>query len=64
MIAIALLFVLMLCDSFKSRQRLETEILVLRHQLNMLQQRAPRQLLQRRDARWASRDSRPSAKGY
>src|SRR5438874_185109 len=36
MIAIALLFVRMLCDCFKSRRRLETEILVLRHQLNML----------------------------
>ncbi|HMF02494.1 MAG TPA: hypothetical protein VKK06_21575 [Terriglobia bacterium] len=42
MIAIGLLFVRMLCDCFKSRRRLEAEILVLRHQLNVLQQRAPR----------------------
>ena len=34
----------MLCDGFKSRRRLEAEILVLRHQLNVLQQRAPRRL--------------------
>jgi hypothetical protein len=37
MIAIGLLFVRMLCDCFKSRPRLEAEILVLRHQLNVLQ---------------------------
>ena len=43
MIAIGLLFVRMLCDWFKPRQQLEAEILVLRHQLNVLQQRAPRQ---------------------
>ena len=42
MIAIGLLFVRMLCDYFKPRQQLEAEILVLRHQLNVLQQRAPR----------------------
>ena len=36
MIAIAFLFVRMLCDCFKSRRRLEAEILVLRHQLNVL----------------------------
>jgi len=42
MIAIGLLFVRMLCDCFKSRRRLEAENLVLRHQLNVLQQRAPR----------------------
>ncbi len=41
MIAIAFLFVCVLCDCFKSR-RLEAEILVLRDQLNVLQQRAPR----------------------
>jgi hypothetical protein len=41
MIAIAFLFVCMLCDCFKSRRRLEAEILVLRHQLNVLQQRVP-----------------------
>ena len=43
-IAIAFLFVRVLCDCFKSRRRLEAEILVLRHQLNVLQQRAPRRL--------------------
>jgi hypothetical protein len=31
MIAMAFLFVRVLCDCFKSRRRLETEILVLRH---------------------------------
>ena len=51
MIAIALLFVRALCDCFKSRRRLEAEILVLRHQLNVLQQRPPRRLL----LRWADR---------
>ena len=45
MIAIAVLFVRMLCDCFKPRQRLEAEILVLRHQLNVLQQKAPRRAL-------------------
>jgi hypothetical protein len=40
MIAIAFLFVGVLCYCFKSR-RLEFAILVLRHQLNVLQQRAP-----------------------
>jgi hypothetical protein len=44
MIATAFLFVRVLCDCFKSRRRLEAEILVLRHQLNVLQQRAPRRL--------------------
>src|ERR1700756_1408629 len=51
MIAIGLLFVRMLCDCFKPRQQLEAEILVLRHQLNVLQQRAPR----RPHLRWADR---------
>jgi transposase InsO family protein len=51
MIAIAFLFVRMLCDCFKPRRRLEAEILVLRHQLNVLQQRAPRRL----HLRWADR---------
>ena len=51
MIAIALLFVRWLCDCFKSRRRLEVEILVLRHQLNVLRARAPRRL----DLRWADR---------
>ena len=36
MVAIGLLFIRMLCDCFKPRQQLETEILVLRHQLNVL----------------------------
>ncbi len=51
MIAIGLLFVRMLCDCFKSRRQLEAEILVLRHQLNVLQQRVPRRL----HLRWADR---------
>jgi len=41
MFAIAFLFIRILCDCFKSRRRLEAEILVLRHQLNVLQLRAP-----------------------
>jgi hypothetical protein len=45
MIAIGLLFVRMLCDYFKPRQQLEAEILVLRHQLSVLQQRVPRRPL-------------------
>ena len=36
MIAIGLLFVCMLCDYFKSRPQLEAEIVILRHQLNLL----------------------------
>src|SRR6266849_4497548 len=44
MFAIAFLFVRVLCDCLKSRRRLEAEILMLRHQLNVLQQRAPRRL--------------------
>lgn len=44
MIAIAFLFVCVLCDCFKSRRRQEAEILLLRHQLNFLQQCAPRRL--------------------
>ena len=51
MIAIGLLFVRMLCDCFKSRRRLEAEILVLRHQLNVHRLRAPRRLY----LRWADR---------
>src|SRR5664279_1355010 len=39
MFAIAFLFVRVLCDCFKSRRRLEAEVLVLRHQLNVLQLR-------------------------
>jgi hypothetical protein len=41
MIASGLLFLRLLCDRFKPRQQLEAEILVLRHQRNILQQRAP-----------------------
>jgi hypothetical protein len=52
MIAIGLLFLRMLCDCFKPQQRLEAEILVLRHQLNVLQQRTPRRRLY---LRWADR---------
>jgi hypothetical protein len=44
MIAIALLFVRLLYDCFKLRRRLEAEILVLQHQLNVLYRRAPRRL--------------------
>jgi hypothetical protein len=42
MVAIGPLFIRMLCDRFKPRQQLETEILVLRHQLNVLRQLTPR----------------------
>jgi transposase InsO family protein len=35
----------MLCDRFKPPQRLDAEILVLRHQLNILQRRTPRRRL-------------------
>src|SRR6516162_5773565 len=52
MIAIALLLVRMLCDLFKPRPRLEAEILILRHQLNVLQQRTPRRRLH---LRWIDR---------
>jgi len=38
---LGLLFRRLLCDRFKPRQQLEAKILVLRHQLNILQQRAP-----------------------
>src|ERR1700731_3876883 len=51
MITIAFLFIRMLCDCFKPPRRLEAEILVLRHQLNVLQQRAPRRL----NLRWVDR---------
>src|SRR5258708_6428566 len=51
MIAIGLLLVRMLCDYFKPRQQLQAEILVLRHQLNVLRQRAPG----RPHLRWADR---------
>ena len=52
MLAIGLLFVRMLCDFFKPRPRLEAEILILRHQLNVLQQRTPRRRLH---LRWVDR---------
>jgi transposase InsO family protein len=52
MIAIAFLFVRMLRDCFKPDRRLEAEILVLRHQLNILQQHPPRRKLQ---LRWIDR---------
>ena len=42
MLAIGLLFVGTLCDWFRSRRRMQAEILILRHQLNVLQRRAPR----------------------
>src|ERR1700686_3160782 len=51
MIAIAFLFVRMVCDCFKSRRRLDAELLVLRHQLNVLRQRPPCRL----NLRWADR---------
>src|ERR1700745_2084278 len=51
MIAIGLLFVRMLCDCFRPRQQLAAGTLLLRHQLNILQQRAPR----RSHLRWADR---------
>jgi hypothetical protein len=51
MIANTVLIVRMLCDCFKSRRRLEAEILVLRHQLNVLQQRTPGRL----HLRWTDR---------
>jgi transposase InsO family protein len=50
MLAIGLLFVRMLCDCFKSRRRLEAEILILRHQLNILRRSA-----KRRGVRWLDR---------
>src|SRR5262252_6591174 len=52
MIAIGLLFVRMLCDFFKPRPRLEAEILILRHQLNVLQRPTPRRRLH---LRWIDR---------
>src|SRR5215831_7102478 len=52
MIAIAFLFVRMLCDCFKPRRWLEAEILILRHQLNVLQHHAPRRKL---ELRWIDR---------
>src|SRR2546427_6045983 len=52
MFAVGLLLVRMLCDLFKPRPRLEAEILVLRHQLNVLQQRMPRRRLH---LRWIDR---------
>ena len=51
MIAIWLLLVRMLCDCFRPRLQLEAEIVVLRHQLNILQRQAAR----RPHLRWADR---------
>jgi hypothetical protein len=51
MIAIGLLFVGMLCDCSKSRRRLEAEILILRHQLNILRRSAKRRGVRWLDAR-------------
>ena len=44
MIALGLLFLRLLYDRFKPRRQLEAEILALRHQVNVLRQRAPRRL--------------------
>jgi hypothetical protein len=52
MFAAGILLVRMLCDLFKPRPRLEAEILILRHQLNVLQQRTPRRRLH---LRWIDR---------
>jgi len=52
MFAVGFLLVRMLCDLFKPRPRLEAEILILRHQLNVLQQRMPRRRLH---LRWIDR---------
>jgi hypothetical protein len=41
-----------LCDCFKPRPRLKAEILILRHQLNVLQHRTPRRRLH---LRWIDR---------
>src|SRR5438445_11344174 len=51
MIASGLLLIRMRASCFKSRRQLEVEILVLRHRLNVLRQRAPRRL----HLRWADR---------
>ena len=52
MLVIGLLFVRMLCDFSKPRPRQEAEILILRHQLNVLQQRTSRRRLH---LRWVDR---------
>ena len=51
MIAIGLLFIRLLRDCFKPRLQLLADVVVLRHQLNVLQQRAPR----RPHLRWIDR---------
>jgi hypothetical protein len=52
MIAIGLLLLRALCDWLKPRRQLEAEILVLRHQLNILQQRTPHRQVR---LRWVDR---------
>src|SRR5262245_58203068 len=52
MVAIGLLLLRMLFDYFRPRPRLEAEIPILRHQLNVLQQRTPRRRLH---LRWVDR---------
>ena len=51
MIAIGLPLIRMLCDYFRPRQQLEAELIVLRHQLNILQRQAAR----RPHLRWVDR---------
>src|SRR6516165_3964040 len=52
MFAVGILLVRMLCDLFKPRPRLEAEIMILRHQLNVLQRPTPRRRLH---LRWIDR---------
>jgi hypothetical protein len=47
----------MLCDYLKPRPQLEAEIVILRHQLNLLQRRAPR----RPHLRWVAHSKKPSS---
>jgi hypothetical protein len=51
MIAIGLLFIRVLCDCFKPRLQLLAEVVILRHQINVLQRRA----LCRPHLRWIDR---------
>jgi hypothetical protein len=52
------LLIRMLCDFFKPRPRLEAEILILRHQLNVLQQRRCRRSRSICSERYGSRAPR------